>query len=90
MLLLKAAIVAGTLPSQESFYRSFKDACARLSLSTKLNVRSLRHTTATHLALKVKPAQVPDYMGHGSYKTTQKYIHLTDQDRMAAAAALAG
>jgi hypothetical protein len=25
---------------------------------------------------------------HGSYKTTQKYIHLTDEDRMAAAGAL--
>jgi integrase len=86
---LKASIVAGTLPSHESFYRSFKGACARLGYSDKLNVHSLRHTTATRLATKVKPAQVQDFMGHGSYKTTQKYIHLTDEDRMAAAAALA-
>jgi hypothetical protein len=30
--------------------------------------------------------QVQDFIGHGSYKTTQKYNHLTDEDRMAAAA----
>jgi site-specific recombinase XerD len=36
----------------------------------------------------VKLAQVQDFMGHGSYKTTQKYIHLTDEDRIVAAAAL--
>jgi hypothetical protein len=41
-----------------------------------------------HLATKVKPAQVHDFMGHGSYQTTQKGVHLTDEDRMAAAAAL--
>ena len=61
-----------------------------MGYSDKLNVHSLRHTTATRLAVKVKPAQVQDFMGHGSYKTTQKYIHLTDEDRMAAARALAG
>jgi hypothetical protein len=44
--------------------------------------------TATRLATRVKPAQVQDFMGLGNYKTTQKYIHLTDEDRMAAAAAL--
>jgi hypothetical protein len=27
-------------------------------------------------------------MGHGSYKTTQKYVHLTDDDLMHATAAL--
>lgn len=86
---LKARLTAGDLPTHESFYRAFKSACAALGLSDKLNVHSLRHTTATRLASKVKGAQVQDFMGHGSYKTTQKYIHLTDEDRMAAAAVLA-
>jgi hypothetical protein len=27
-------------------------------------------------------------MGHGSYKTTQKYVHLVDEDLMAVAEAL--
>jgi integrase len=85
---LKDTIRVGSLPSHESFYRMFKWACARLGYSDKLNVHSLRHTTATRLASKVKGAQVQDFMGHSSYKTTQKYIHLTDEDRMAAAAAL--
>ena len=85
---LKATLTAGTLPTHEGFYRAFKAACAKLGLSEGLCVHSLRHTTATRLASKVKGAQVQDFMGHGSYKTTQKYIHLTDEDRMAAAAAL--
>ena len=29
----------------------------------------------------------PRLRGHGTYEMTQKYIHLTDEDRMAAAAA---
>jgi integrase len=85
---LKAALVEETLPTHEHFYRAFKAAVAKLGLPEGLCVHSLRHTTATRLALKVKGAQVQDFMGHGSYKTTQKYIHLTDEDRMAAAAAL--
>lgn len=85
---LKATLEAGALTSHESFYRSLKAACAKLGLSSKLNVHSLRHTTATRLAVKVKGPQVQDFMGHGSYKTTQKYIHLTDEDRMMAAMAL--
>ena len=40
----------------------------------------MRHTTATRLAIKVKPAQVQDFMGHGSYKRMQTYIHLEDED----------
>lgn len=85
---LKASLEQGSLPPHAAFYRSFKAACAQLGLSEKLNVHSLRHTTATRLASKVKGAQVQDFMGHGDYRTTQKYIHLTDEDRMAAAASL--
>ena len=87
---LKATLAQGSLVPHPTFYRSFKGACEKLGLDSKLNVHSLRHTTATRLAVKVKGPQVQDFMGHGSYKTTQKYIHLTDEDRMAAAAALGG
>ena len=85
---LKAALMAGELPGHHEFYTGFKKACEKLGLSEGLCVHSLRHTTATRLAGKVKGAGVQDFMGHASYKTTQKYIHLTDQDRMAAAATL--
>jgi hypothetical protein len=58
--------VQGTMPLHGSFYRAFKEACASLRYSDKLNLHSLRHTTATRLAVKVKPDQVQDFMGHGS------------------------
>jgi integrase len=79
---------AGTLPTHEAFYRSFKSACEALGLSDKLNVHSLRHTFGTRMAKVAKPALVQALMGHGSYKTTQKYVHLTDDDLAEATAAL--
>jgi hypothetical protein len=72
----------------QAFYRAFKAACLKLGLSSKLNVHSLRHTFGTRMAKIAKPALVQTLMGHGSYKTTQKYVHLTDDDLMAATAAL--
>ena len=85
---LKASIVAGTLPDHQRFYRSFKAACAKLGLDPKLNVHSLRHTFGTRTAKIAKPALVQTLMGHGSYKTTQKYVHLVDDDLVAVTAAL--
>lgn len=85
---LKAAKADGTLPSHEAFYRSFKAACEALGLSDKLNVHSLRHTFGTRTAKLAKPALVQTLMGHGSYKTTQKYVHLTDDDLMNATVGL--
>ena len=85
---LKATIVAGTLPDHRRFYRSFKAACAKLGLDPKLNVHSLPHTFGTRTAKIAKPALVQTLMGHGSYKTTQKYVHLVDDDLVAVTAAL--
>lgn len=85
---LKVALVQGTLPTHGSFYRSFKAACEAMGLSDKLNVHSLRHTFGTRTAKLAKPAIVQTLMGHGSYKTTQKYVHLTDDDLVNATAAL--
>jgi hypothetical protein len=66
--------VQGTVSLHGSFYRAFKGACASLRYSDKLNVHSLRHTTAMRLAIKVRPAQVQDFMGHGSYKTGRSIL----------------
>jgi integrase len=85
---LKAALAAGTSMDHQSFYRAFKAACLKLGLASKLNVHSLRHTFGTRMAKVAKPALVQTLMGHGSYKTTQKYVHLTDDDLAAATAAL--
>lgn len=85
---LKNAIAAGTLPSHQEFYRRFKAAALRLGMDPKLNVHSLRHTFGTRTAKVAKPAIVQALMGHGSYKTTQKYVHLVDDDLMAATASL--
>ena len=85
---LKATLTAGALPSHETFYRHFKAACAATGLSDRLNVHSLRHTFGTRMVKVAKPALVQTLMGHGSYKTTQKYVHLTDDDLAAATASL--
>ena len=85
---LRDALEHGVLPDHNDFYLAFKRACSDLGLSKDLNVHSLRHTTATRLATRVAPAVVQDFMGHASYKTTQKYIHLADEARIEAAVAL--
>jgi integrase len=85
---LRAQLDAGTLTSHQRFYRTFKAACAKLGLCSKLNVHSLRHTFGTRMAKVAKPALVQALMGHGSYKTTQKYVHLNDDDLAEATAAL--
>lgn len=85
---LRRALEAGTLPGHHTFYKSFKRACEALGLSEGLCVHSLRHTFGTRAAKATKPAMVQALMGHGSYKTTQRYIHLTDDDLMMATAGL--
>lgn len=85
---LRKAVEQGTLPGHHTFYKSFKRACVALGLSEGLCVHSLRHTFGTRAAKATKPAMVQALMGHGSYKTTQRYIHLTDDDLMTATAGL--
>ena len=85
---LKATLAQGSLVPHATFYRSFKAACEKLGLDSKLNVHSLRHTFGTRTAKIAKPALVQTLMGHGSYKTTQKYVHLVDDDLIAVTAAL--
>lgn len=87
-LWLKHSLEQDTLPGHAAFYRTFKAACEAVGLSDKLNVHSLRHTFGTRTAKVAKPAIVQALMGHGSYKTTQKYVHLVDDDLMAATASL--
>lgn len=85
---LKALLEAGELPTHHEFYVAFKAACAKAGLSPELCVHSLRHTTGTRLARLVKPALVQKFMGHRTYRTTEKYIHLNDDDMLEAAEAL--
>jgi integrase len=68
---------------REACGAAFKGAAAKLGLSEGLCVHSLRHTFGTRTA---KLAIVQTLMGPGSYKTTQKYVHLTDDDLMHATA----
>ena len=85
---LRRALESRSLPGHDTFYKSFKRACGLLGLSEGLCVHSLRHTFGTRTAKVAKPALVQSLMGHGSYKTTQKYVHLTDDDLMEATACL--
>lgn len=77
---LRAMIADGIMPTYREHYRTFKSACASLGLSVSLNVHSMRHTTGTRLAAAVAGPVVQKFLGHTDYRTTQRYIHLADED----------
>ncbi len=87
-LQLRQAIEGKSLPSYLTFYRALKVACSHLGLSPKLSVHSLRHTTGTRLAAKVAGPVVQKFLGHASYETTQRYVHLADDELQRASEAL--
>jgi integrase len=85
---LLALVVSGELPDHDEFYRAFKTACYKLNYSADLCVYSLRHTALTRAARKNAGAKVQNFAGHKNYKTTQKYIHLSDEDNVDVAASM--
>lgn len=82
---LRAMIVLKTLPTYREHYREFKRACAILGLPTDVTVYTMRHTTATRLAAQVPGPVVQRFMGHSTYSTTERYIHLSDEELRKAA-----
>jgi integrase len=86
---LRRLIEDGGLPTHGEFYRALKAACAALGLPKELTVYSTRHTGGTRLAQTpgVNGPVIKTWMGHGSYRTTENYIHMADEDLLRAHAA---
>jgi site-specific recombinase XerD len=62
----------------DQLYRAFKRHCQRAGLSSSTTPHTLRHTFATHLAMRGVPLdQIRVLLGHRDLKSTQIYIHYT-------------
>ncbi len=60
-------------------YQSFRRAGKRAGLSGIIGVHTLRHTFASHLAMKNVPIRtLQEYMGHSDIETTMIYLHLAE------------
>jgi integrase len=66
----------------------WKKALKRAGVPTTARFHDLRHTFGTMAAEAVPGAQVQQAMGHSSYATTQKYIHMTGEASRGPIAAL--
>lgn len=82
---LLALITGGTFPTHDEFYKALKEAVRTCGYDEDLCVYSLRHTGLTRAARNNAGAKVQTFGGHRSYKTTQKYIHMEDEDMAAVA-----
>lgn len=71
--------------NKDNFYKKYYDTLERIGCR-KLPPYSCRHTTATALALggNVAPAIIQKVMRHAKYSSTQRYIHATTDDALAA------
>lgn len=69
--------------SYSTIKAAFSKAVGRCGLGTDVVIHTLRHTCATRLVLKFGKndiLRIKRWMGHTSIETTQKYIHLCDED----------
>ena len=53
--------------------------CNRAGLK-KVSFHALRHTFATAMALYTPPAVLQKILGHSSWNTTMKYVHIAQSD----------
>ncbi len=69
----------GTPLTRGKLYESFRRAGERAGLDGIIGVHTLRHTFATHLAMKNVPVRtLQEYMGHSDIQTTMIYLHLAE------------
>jgi len=57
-----------------SFHRRFISTCRKAGLP-RIRLHDLRHTFGTQAARELKIHEVQALMGHGSTKTTERYLH---------------
>jgi integrase len=83
---LKALIVNGPSPNYSRLRMQFDAAKEVLGLPPALTMYGARHGAATYLTKRgLAPAKIQQFMGHKSYKTTEKYVHVENEDLAAAA-----
>jgi integrase len=74
-------LIAKGLPKGHQIRRGLSEALKASGGNSSITPHSLRHTTATRLIKSgVNQMVVAKYMGHNSLKTTQRYVHIDDDD----------
>jgi integrase len=82
---LKAMVVTGTIPKYWLMRTHLKHAVKACGFSPKLGIHNARHGAATEMMKNgTAPPIVQKFLGHKSFKTTMKYIHVEDDDLMKA------
>lgn len=75
------ALVARGIPSGHKIRSGLRDALRACGVNSNITPHSLRHTTATRLVKNgVNLLVAGKYLGHRSLKTTQRYVHIEDDD----------
>jgi integrase len=75
------ALVERGLPKGHTIRRGLRDALRACGVMDNITPHSLRHTTATRLVKGgVNLLVAGRYLGHNSLKTTQRYVHIEDED----------
>jgi integrase len=83
---LRALLANGARPNYWTIRRQFDEAKKVLGLPPGLTMYGARHAAATYLTKRgLQPAKIKQFMGHKSYKTTEKYIHVENEDLVEAA-----
>lgn len=77
---LKDLIASKNLPTPNECYLAVKAAAKAMGLSDDFTLYSLRHTTGTRAARGNSGPMVQKFLRHRDFRTTQKYIHLADED----------
>ncbi len=71
-------LVFGSIKSP-MWKNTFYVYCNRAGLK-KVSFHALRHTFATAMALYTPPAVLQKILGHSSWNTTMKYVHIAQSD----------
>jgi integrase len=85
---LRQLIVKG-IPKAHTIRRGLKAALRASGINSRITPHSLRHTTATRLIKSgVNLLVAGKFLGHNSLRTTQRYVHIDDEDIRAAMGAM--
>lgn len=67
--------------TERSVQQIISQAARKANITKKIHPHTLRHSFTTHLIKAgVNPCHVQRLLGHSSLKTTQHYVHLSDQE----------